>query len=221
MERTAAVNDKLDAILRRCLASSTTRGVAGFSLLSLVTTTYNSFLLHHAGRLGRARQEGPHAEVIIQDLNRRLAGLPEAQAFAFTPPAIPGSAPPRCDVHSRGSRRPRPGLSGREHHEFLAAARKRPEFSRLFTTLLPSVPQFFAQVDRDKVLKQGIALSSVYQALQAFLGGAFVNYFNQYGRSGRCISRPRASSERGPRTSVSSMCATRLARRCPCPRWSR
>ncbi|HEY4908938.1 MAG TPA: efflux RND transporter permease subunit, partial [Methylomirabilota bacterium] len=66
--------------------------------------------------------------------------------------------------------------------KFLTAARKRPEFARLFTTLLPGAPQLFAEIDQDKVLKQGIALSSVYQALQAFLGGAFVNYFNQYGR---------------------------------------
>jgi len=44
------------------------------------------------------------------------------------------------------------------------------------------VPQLFAEVDRDKVLKQGIELSSVYQTLQAFLGGTFVNYFNRFGR---------------------------------------
>ena len=65
---------------------------------------------------------------------------------------------------------------------FLAAARQRPEFALLFTTLLPSVPQLFAEVDRDKALKQGINLASVYQTLQAFLGGAFVNYFNRFGR---------------------------------------
>jgi HAE1 family hydrophobic/amphiphilic exporter-1 len=75
-----------------------------------------------------------------------------------------------------------PAFLAEQTEKFLAAARKRPEFARLFTTLLPSVPQFFADVDRDKVLKQGIPLTSVYQALQAFLGGAFVNYFNQYGR---------------------------------------
>src|SRR5438128_3634429 len=66
--------------------------------------------------------------------------------------------------------------------KLLEAARKRPEFSLVFTTLLPSVPQLFAEVDRDKVLKQGIELSSVYQTLQAFLGGTFVNYFNRFGR---------------------------------------
>ena len=75
-----------------------------------------------------------------------------------------------------------PAFLAENTDKFLAAARKRPEFARLFTTLLPGVPQFFAEVDRDKVLKQGISLTSVYQALQAFLGGAFVNYFNQYGR---------------------------------------
>jgi HAE1 family hydrophobic/amphiphilic exporter-1 len=52
----------------------------------------------------------------------------------------------------------------------------------VFTTLLPSVPQLFAEVDRDKALKQGIELSSVYRTLQAFLGGTFVNYFNRFGR---------------------------------------
>src|SRR5207244_11517609 len=66
--------------------------------------------------------------------------------------------------------------------KFLAAARQRPAFPPRFTTLTPSVPQLFAEVDRDKALKQGINLASVYQTLQAFLGGAFVNYFNRFGR---------------------------------------
>jgi hydrophobic/amphiphilic exporter-1 (mainly G- bacteria), HAE1 family len=44
------------------------------------------------------------------------------------------------------------------------------------------VPQVLADVDRDKVLKQGVDLGSVYQTLQAFMGGIFVNYFNRFGR---------------------------------------
>jgi len=183
MERTAAVNDKLDAILKTVPGIKYYTGVAGFSLLSLVTTTYNSFYFITLEDWDARDKKGLTAEVIIQDLNRRLAGLPEAQAFAFTPPAIPGigtSGGVTFILEDRVGRDP--AFLAENTTKFLAAARKRPEFSRLFTTLLPSVPQFFAQVDRDKVLKQGIALSSVYQALQAFLGGAFVNYFNQYGR---------------------------------------
>ena len=53
----------------------------------------------------------------------------------------------------------------------------------MFTTFLPNVPQLFVDVDRDKVLKQGVEISQVYQTLQSFMGGYFVNYFNRFGRT--------------------------------------
>ena len=65
---------------------------------------------------------------------------------------------------------------------FLEAARKRPEIASLSTTFLPSVPQEFVDVDRDKVLKQGVTLNDVYRTIQAFMGGYFINYFNRFGR---------------------------------------
>jgi hydrophobic/amphiphilic exporter-1 (mainly G- bacteria), HAE1 family len=64
----------------------------------------------------------------------------------------------------------------------MAAARKRPEIAGVSTTFLPSVPQQFVDVDRDKVLKQGVAVNDVYKTLQAFMGGLFINYFNRFGR---------------------------------------
>jgi HAE1 family hydrophobic/amphiphilic exporter-1 len=67
--------------------------------------------------------------------------------------------------------------------KFLAAARKRPEIGMVSTTFLPSVPQKFVDVDRDKVLKQGVAIGDVYQTIQAFMGGLFINYFNEFGRT--------------------------------------
>jgi HAE1 family hydrophobic/amphiphilic exporter-1 len=44
------------------------------------------------------------------------------------------------------------------------------------------VPQQFIDVDRDKVIKQGVAINDVYKTIQAFMGGIFVNYFNRFGR---------------------------------------
>ena len=44
------------------------------------------------------------------------------------------------------------------------------------------MPQQFVDVDRDKVLKQGVPLNDVYRTIQAFMGGLFVNYFNRFGR---------------------------------------
>lgn len=66
--------------------------------------------------------------------------------------------------------------------KFIEAARKRPELARVTTTFLPSVPQLFVDVDRDKVLKQGVEISDVYKVLQSFMGSGFINYFNKYGR---------------------------------------
>src|SRR3989441_230166 len=183
LDRTAAVNDKLDAIFKTQPGIKYYTGVAGFSLLSLVTTTYNSFYFITLDDWDARNKVGLTADVIIRQLNQKLAGVAEAQAFAFSPPAIPGigtSGGVTFMLEDRSGKDP--AFLAEQTEKFLAAARKRPEFARLFTTLLPSVPQFFADVDRDKVLKQGIPLTSVYQALQAFLGGAFVNYFNQYGR---------------------------------------
>jgi len=48
---------------------------------------------------------------------------------------------------------------------------------------MPSVPQKFLEVNQEKVLKQGVAISDVYQTIQAFMGGLFINYFNDFGRT--------------------------------------
>jgi HAE1 family hydrophobic/amphiphilic exporter-1 len=183
LDRTAAVSDKLDEIFKTTRGIKYYTGIGGFSLLSLVTTTYNGFYFITLDDWDARNKEGLTADVIIQRLNQRLAGVAEAQAFAFSPPAIPGigtSAGVTFMLEDRAGKDP--AFLAENTEKFLAAARKRPEFALIFTTLLPSTPQYFAEVDRDKVLKQGIPLSSVYQALQTFLGGAFVNYFNQYGR---------------------------------------
>ena len=62
------------------------------------------------------------------------------------------------------------------------AARKRPEIASLVSTFRPTVPQLYIEVDQDRVLKQGLQFGEVYQTLQAFLGGSYVNQFNRFGR---------------------------------------
>jgi len=67
--------------------------------------------------------------------------------------------------------------------KFISTAAKRPEIAPgMITTFLPSVPQQYLEVDRKKVLKQGVALNDVYRTIQAYMGGLFVNYFNRFGR---------------------------------------
>ena len=166
LQRTDDVAKKIEAILKETPGVQTYNTVVGFSLLSIASMTYNALYFvtlkpwdeRDAGRLTAA---GDHADASI----KRLAELPEAQAFAFSPPAIPGiGTVRRRNVHARRPLRPGSRFSRRRTCDrFLQAARQRPEFATLTTTFIPSVPQVYADVDRDKVLKQGVDLRLVYQ----------------------------------------------------------
>src|SRR5215468_9955550 len=183
LERTADVAKTIEAILKETPGVQTYDTIGGFSLLSIANTSYNAFYFVTLKPWDERTPEGLTADVIMRRLNQRLAGLPEAQAFAFAPPAIPGigtSGGATFMLEDRSGQ----GVEflAQNTERFLQAASKRPEFALLTTTFVPGVPQVFADVDRDKVLKQGVDLHSVYQTLQAFMGGLFVNYFNRFGR---------------------------------------
>jgi HAE1 family hydrophobic/amphiphilic exporter-1 len=116
-------------------------------------------------------------------INQELGALPEARAVCFPPPAIPGVGTAGGFTFILEDRVGKdPAFLTDNLAKFMDAAAKRPELSGLSTTYLPNVPQVFIDVDRDKVLKQGVNLSDVYETLQTYLGGYFVNYFNRFGR---------------------------------------
>jgi len=184
LERTSAAARQVEEILANTPGVQYTTSVVGFSLLSFVRTTYNGFffvtLKPWSDRQTRAEQ---YQEIKVR-LNKELSKLPQGTAFSFSPPAIPGvgtSGGFQFVLEDRAGR-DIPFLAG-NLEKFLAAARKRPEIGSVSTSFLPSVPQKFLQVDREKVLKQGVALSDVYRTIQAFMGGLFINYFNDFGRT--------------------------------------
>jgi HAE1 family hydrophobic/amphiphilic exporter-1 len=81
---------------------------------------------------------------------------------------------------------------------FLAEARKQPELANVNTLFSAAVPQVFVDVDRDRVLKEGIALGDVYQTLQTFLGGLYVNQFNRFGRQWRVFVQAEGQERASP-----------------------
>ncbi len=184
LERTAAASRDVEKILSATPGVQYYSSVIGFSLLSLVRTSYNAFyfvaLKPWSSRETRAEQY----QEIKARLNEQLSKLPQGIAFSFSPAAIPGvgtSGGFQFVLEDRAGRDIQ--FLGRNLNEFMAAARKRPEIGTISTTFLPSVPQQFVRVDREKVLKQGVAIGDVYQTIQAFMGGLFINYFNNFGRT--------------------------------------
>jgi HAE1 family hydrophobic/amphiphilic exporter-1 len=182
LQRTDDVAKKIEAILKETPGVQTYNTVVGFSLLSLANISYNAFYFVTL-KPWDERGSGLTAAAIIQKLNQRLAGLPDAQAFAFAPPAIPGIGTAGGVTFMLEDRSGQAiDFLAQNTDRFLQAARKRPEFAALTTTFIPNAPQVYADVDRDKVLNQGIDINLVYQTLQTFMGGFFVNYFNRFGR---------------------------------------
>ena len=183
LQRTSEAVRKVEEVLKNTPGVRTYTSVIGFSLLSTVYNTYSGFLfVNFKPWSERTRPEESYA-AIKAHLNRELAKIPEGRAFSFSPPSIPGvgTAGGFTFVLEDRAGRDVPFLAANVT-KFMEAARGRKELTGLSTTFIPSVPQVYVNVDRDKALKQGVALQDVYRTLQCYMGGIFVNYFNRFGR---------------------------------------
>jgi hydrophobic/amphiphilic exporter-1 (mainly G- bacteria), HAE1 family len=184
LERTDQTAHRIEEILSKVPGVQYTTSVVGFSLLSLVQNTYSAFFFVTFKPWSERTKPEEQYAAIKANINKQLGALPEGLAFAFPPPVIPGvgtSGGFQFILEDRAGKDV--AFLAQNVKTFLDAARKRPELATLIPTFLPNVPQVFVDVDHDKVIKQGIDLAQVYQTLQTFMGGFFVNYFNRFGRT--------------------------------------
>ena len=157
--------------------------VVGFSMLSQVQNTYSGFFFITLDEWAKRKTPELQYPAIKARIGRELGTLPGALGFAFSPPAIPGigaSGGFNFILEDRAGKDV--AFLQQNLDKFMAEAKKRPELDGINTMFRPAVPQVYVDVDRDKVLKQGVNLADVYQTLQCFMGGSFVNYFNRFGR---------------------------------------
>jgi hydrophobe/amphiphile efflux-1 (HAE1) family protein len=183
LQRTDTATRDVEKILASTPGVQYATSVIGFSLLSYVRTSYNAFFFVTLKPWDERTTRAEQFQEIKARLNQALSRLPEGTVFSFSPPAIPGvgtSGGFTFVLEDRAGNDVQ--FLANNLNTFLTAARKRPEIAGLSTTFLPSVPQQFIDVDRDKVLKQGVPLNDVYRTIQAFMGGSFINYFNRFGR---------------------------------------
>ena len=184
LQRTDAVMRKIDDMLTHTHGVQSYSGISGFSLLSNTSASYTGFYFLQLEPWHDRLTEELSAQGLMRTLNKRMASeIPEAIGFAFGPPAIPGLGTAGGFTFMLQDRSGGTVTQLAEMLDKLAlAARKRPEIASIVSTFRPSVPQLYVEVDQDRVLKQGLQFTEVYQTLQAFLGGAYVNQFNRFGR---------------------------------------
>jgi HAE1 family hydrophobic/amphiphilic exporter-1 len=183
MDRTLQVCQEAEQMVLSTPGVQSVTTAAGFSLLSLSRNSYSAFLWVTLKDWNERKRPEESYDAIKSAIGKKLSHINRAAAFAFPPPAIQGVGTAGGFTFL---------LEDRGGHEldflssnvakFMDAARKRPEIGSIGTTFLPIVPQRFIDVDSAKALKEGVELNDVYDTLQAFLGGYFVNYFNRFGR---------------------------------------
>lgn len=128
----------------------------------------------------------------VQDIIPMIFGMgaqiPDATVMAFQPPSLPGaSGTGTLSLYLMNLGGEDVNTMGERANEFLAACRKRPEIGMLYTTLNTNTPMYQFEVDRDKAQSMNVPVSTVYSALQAFLGGNEINDINNFGRTWKVV----------------------------------
>lgn len=128
----------------------------------------------------------------VQDIIPMIFGMgaqiPDATVMAFQPPSLPGaSSTGTLSLYLMNLGGEDVNTMGERANEFLAACRKRPEIGMLYTTLNTNTPMYQFEVDRDKAQSLNVPVSTVYSALQAFLGGNEINDINNFGRTWKVV----------------------------------
>ena len=124
-----------------------------------------------------------HSKAIATAWNKKFAAIPGARIFAFGPPALPGYGnvsgfTMQLQDRAGGNVEQLAAMVS----QVQAAAAKRPEIGRVSTTFNPATPQVKVEMDREKARTLGVPVDSVFQTLQSYLSGLYVNDFVKFGR---------------------------------------
>ncbi|MGC1272687.1 MAG: multidrug efflux RND transporter permease subunit [Planctomycetaceae bacterium] len=182
-ERNDAVMAEVDKIMAETPGVKDWFTIGGLSLVEGSSAPNSSTMFFMFDPWDERYAKGITQEMILGSLMGRFSQIQEAQIFAFAPPAIRGlgfRGGFEMQVEDRGG----VGLDELElaTQELIAAANGQSALTGVNTAFRPGVPQLYVDVDRVKAKTLGVPLGSVFGTLQAYLGSAYVNDFNKFGR---------------------------------------
>jgi HAE1 family hydrophobic/amphiphilic exporter-1 len=199
LQRTREVFRKVQEILGHTPGVRYYNTLAGFSFLTRTQASYvgTAFIALEPWK-NRDRPELTLKGTIAR-LNREFSRIPEARVFAISPPAIPGiSATGGFSMFLQDRSGGTIDFLAGNVRRFVDEARKRPELQNVNANFSPGVPQLFADVDKEKAMKQGVPIGDVYTTLQAFLGGSYLNDFTRFGRQWKVYMQADPAFRRTP-----------------------
>jgi len=187
LERTEVITAEAEKELMAIPGVDAVTSVSGYNLLTNVQSSYNAFffvtLTPWSERYSLKNISSQNLLAIYGKAQGELGGIIGASSLVSPPPAVPGlgsSGGVNFALRDRQSRGPQ--FLAEQVRTMTEALEARPEVMAALSFYRADIPQYYADVDRAQVLRQDVPLDTVYQTLQTFLGGAFVNYFNRFGR---------------------------------------
>lgn len=182
-QKTEKLATKLDAMIQEQPAVDHVLSLSGFDLLSgqRNPSTLTTFMVLKDWNDRKERHL--KAPAVLKDLSQKLMAVPEALAFVFNPPTIPGLGAVggvECYLEDRG------GRTSQEledlTQQFIQEAEAHPAIARISTTLRTSLPLYKADLDLPKIKSLGVPVDQLFATLSAYYGGYYVNDYNEASR---------------------------------------
>jgi len=213
LQRTNAVMQQLTTLAMKTAGVRDAFAVSGFSILSGANSSSAGVLFVHLLPFAQRAGKPPlGANAIAGRLSREFSGVQGGRAIVLLPSPIHGLGQAggfTMEIEDRsGSATPQQVQAATER--VIAAARRRPELSQLFTTFSANVPQLYVNIDRVKAEKENVPVANVFQALQVYLGGFYINDFNYLGRTWHVMAQAGAPFRATP-TQVADLQTRNLA----------
>ncbi len=181
--RTRQVVQRVEGILKGLPQVENTLAIVGFSLLDGGAQSNAAFLVGRLKPFADRTAVADKVQAVIGRVFGASAQIRDAIVLAFNLPPIIGLST------SGGFEYQLQNLEGREPVEMggvvqglVGAANQDPRMSRVFSTFTPTTPSLYLDIDRDKAQALGLNINDVFTALQATLGGIYINDFNLFGR---------------------------------------
>jgi HAE1 family hydrophobic/amphiphilic exporter-1 len=183
LQRTDEILKQVENIVGNTKGVRSALGLAGYNVLNSLNFPNSAMMFIGLEPWEERKSPALHANALVQEWNKKFAAIPGARAFAFGPPPLPGYGNVsgftiQLQDRSGGSIEQLAGYV----QQLQKAVAERPEIARVSTTFNPATPQVKVELDREKARTLGVPVDSIFQTLQTYLSGLYVNDFVRFGR---------------------------------------
>ncbi|WP_078062765.1 multidrug efflux RND transporter permease subunit [Solirubrum puertoriconensis] len=189
--RTVSVLQGMMKELQRTPGVNHFSGLAGLNAVNFSSKSNSGTIFCQLKPWDERKDKELSSQALVDSLQRRFAKFKEARVVVIPPPAIPGLGNTSGFSFILQQRESTTDIKefDRTLQRFLGAMRQRPEIAKGFSFFTTNTPGYKLEIDREKCKKLGVQVSAVGQALQTYLGSAYVNDFTLYGRTFRVVAQ--------------------------------